>query len=68
MFQMEQPDTNDLANALLTAPGWARVGLTAPRDTLRFAAAKELALQVCKVIDGESVEPDPRQTAFPFAS
>lgn len=62
---MEQPNTDDLANALLTAPGWARVGLTAPREQLRNAAAKELALQIQGVIEGHD-EPDPRQTTLPF--
>ncbi|WP_319801039.1 DUF6771 family protein [Sphingobium sp. B7D2B] len=63
---MEQPSTSDLAHALLSAPGWARVGLTAPRDTLRLAAAKELALHVQTLIDGEDSLPDPRQTSLPF--
>ncbi|WP_319799464.1 MULTISPECIES: DUF6771 family protein [unclassified Sphingobium] len=63
---MEQPSTNDLADALLSAPGWARVGLTAPRDTLRMAAAKELALQIQSLIDGEEGVPDPRQARLPF--
>ncbi|WP_319801647.1 DUF6771 family protein [Sphingobium sp. B1D7B] len=63
---MEQPSTNDLADALLSAPGWARVGLTAPRDTLRMAAAKELALQIQSLMDGEEGVPDPRQASLPF--
>lgn len=62
---MDQPNTDDLINALLTAPGWARVGLTAPREQLRNAAAKELALQIQSLIEGYD-EPDPRQTTLPF--
>lgn len=66
MFLMEQPTTIDLANALLTAPGWARIGLTAPREQLREAAAKELALQIKSVLEGDDSLPDPRQTSLPF--
>ncbi|MCW2414744.1 MULTISPECIES: DUF6771 family protein [unclassified Sphingobium] len=63
---MAQPSTYDFAKALLSAPGWARVGLTAPRDQLREAAARELALQIQSVIDGDDGLPDPRQTSLPF--
>jgi hypothetical protein len=38
------PDT--IAQALLTAPGWARVGLSAPTQYLREAAAKDLAMVI----------------------
>jgi hypothetical protein len=34
---------HSIANALLTAPGWARVGITAPKEYLREEAARELA-------------------------
>lgn len=59
-------DTNELANAILAAPAWARVGLTAPKETLRDAAAQELALQIGKLIGLESNEPDPRQIRLPL--
>lgn len=35
-----------IADALLSAPGWARVGLTAPTEHMREAAAIELARAV----------------------
>jgi hypothetical protein len=35
------PDT--IATAITDAPAWALVGLTAPRDTLREDAAREVA-------------------------
>ena len=62
---MGQPTPHDLANALLASPAWARVGLTAPREQLRLAAAKELALQIQEVLDGHA-ESDPRQIALPL--
>ncbi|WP_225009723.1 DUF6771 family protein [Novosphingobium percolationis] len=36
-----EPDT--IAKAILAAPGWARVGITAPNERLREDAALELA-------------------------
>ena len=40
---MERIDPRLIADALLSAPGWARLGLTEPRDHLRQDAAAELA-------------------------
>lgn len=40
---MERIDANRVAETLLAAPGWARVGLTAPTSHIRAAAALELA-------------------------
>jgi hypothetical protein len=45
------PDT--IAQALLTAPGWARVGLSAPTQYLREAAATDLALAILDVAAAE---------------
>lgn len=39
-------DQSAIAEALLSAPGWARVGLTAPVEGLREDAARELARAV----------------------
>jgi hypothetical protein len=40
---MEQAELSRVAETILTAPGWARVGITAPANHLRVAAARELA-------------------------
>lgn len=40
---MEQTDLSRVAETILAAPGWARVGITAPVSYLRVAAAQELA-------------------------
>lgn len=40
---MERIDPTRVAETLLAAPGWARVGLTATVSHLRVAAAHELA-------------------------
>lgn len=42
-------DQDTIARAILAAPGWARVGITAPNERLREDAARELA----RVIAGE---------------
>jgi hypothetical protein len=38
-----EPDSFAIARAILSAPGWARVGITAPVERLREEAAHELA-------------------------
>jgi hypothetical protein len=43
---MNRIDETTIAEALLTAPGWARVGLTAPTSWMREDAARELARAV----------------------
>lgn len=40
---MTRLDKNAIADALLSAPGWAKLGLTEPREHLRIDAAMELA-------------------------
>ena len=48
-----------IANALLSAPGWARVGITAPTEHLREAAAEELARVILQSSnDAPEVSPD----------
>jgi hypothetical protein len=42
-----------IAQALLTAPGPARVGLSAPTPYLREAAAKDLAIVIFDLAGGE---------------
>ena len=40
---MDRIDTARVAETLLAAPGWARVGITAPTSHIRVDAAYELA-------------------------
>jgi hypothetical protein len=61
LLPMMRIDRDRVARALLDAPGWARVGLTAPTEIIREAAAQELALTIAR-IDGEAVDAaDPDQ-------
>ena len=46
---MMRIDPDRVARALLDAPGWARVGLTAPTEIIRVAAAQELALMIARI-------------------
>jgi hypothetical protein len=39
---MDTPSPVALASMILTAPGWARVGIAAPSERMRQAAALEL--------------------------
>jgi hypothetical protein len=40
---MDRIDTARVAETILSAPGWARVGITAPTSHIRVDAAYELA-------------------------
>lgn len=53
-----------LATCLLTAPGWARIELTAPNERLREAAAAELVQTVIAALEGSTTPSDPRQLAL----
>ncbi|HUD30819.1 MAG TPA: DUF6771 family protein [Novosphingobium sp.] len=48
---MDRIDEAAIADALLTAPGWARVGLSAPTEWLRESAASELARAIAGRIE-----------------
>lgn len=52
---MEQIDTNRIAESILAAPGWVRVGITAPKPHLRTDAAHELARVIAAAIETGSV-------------
>lgn len=60
---MERVDENLIAEALLKAPGWARVGLTAPNEHLRHQSARELALSIFETIE-RGPDPGPDQMAL----
>jgi len=57
---MTEMDPDRVADALLAAPGWARIGITAPKESVRQAAAQELARTVTRLFTGDST-PDPDQ-------
>ena len=52
---MEQIDTNRIAETILAAPGWVRMGITAPKPHLRTDAAHELARVIAAAIEGGNV-------------
>ncbi|WP_067107459.1 DUF6771 family protein [Sphingopyxis granuli] len=51
---MERLDPSRVADAILTAAGWARVGITAPTSHIRIAAAHELARTILEDIGQET--------------
>lgn len=53
---MMRIDETAIARAILSAPGWARVGITAPVERLREEAARELARAV---LEGATDDPAP---------
>lgn len=54
-------DPTDISEAILHAPGWARVGITAPSPRLRAQAAIELAKAVAAQLNGTAMIEDGRQ-------
>lgn len=65
MHYMERADPAAIATAILEAPGWCRVGITAPGEHLRQQAAKELALSIASALKGHPV-PDRDQLPLPL--
>lgn len=61
MPTMDKIDEHRVATAILTAPGWARVGISAPKESTREAAAQELALTITKMFGERSSVSDPNQ-------
>jgi hypothetical protein len=53
--RMERVATNLLAETILAAPAWTRVGITAPDEHMREEAALELARSILK--DGREEDP-----------
>ena len=46
LSDMNRIDQQTVAQALLSAPGWARIGITDPKPSLRQDAAEELAKHI----------------------
>lgn len=63
---MERIDTSAIAHAILDAPGWARVGITAPSSCLREDAALELSRVIADAVDAPVSAPSPEQSALPL--
>jgi hypothetical protein len=63
---MMTPDSSSLAQTLLHAPGWARMGLTAPNERLREQAAAELAETIIDALVRPQSVPDARQMPLPL--
>lgn len=57
-----------LATAILEAPGWARVGITAPSPYLRYDAAMELALAIAATVEDKLESPSGNQSALELYS
>lgn len=62
---MSRIDEAAVADALLTAPGWARVGLTAPTAWMREDAARELARVILSQVEA-AASPQGKQEQLPL--
>jgi len=56
-----QPAPTELSSAILSAPGWARVGITMPDKRLRERAAEALAQAILDRVFEAGALPDPDQ-------
>lgn len=61
MSTMDKMDESRVAKAILAAPGWARVGISALKEGTREAAAQELALTIAKMVGEHPSAIDPNQ-------
>ncbi|QSR19311.1 DUF6771 family protein [Novosphingobium sp. KA1] len=58
---MERLDPQQLSEAILTAPAWARVGITMRDERMRLKAAAELAQSIVERLSDYPAIPDPDQ-------
>lgn len=63
-MRMERLDPQIIENAILDAPGWARVGLTSPAEHQRRQSLRELALSIADHLEGRGQPADPAQLAL----
>lgn len=54
---MERIDQHRISEAILSAPGWARVGITMPDERMRLRAADGLAAAILEQLQ-DAGEPD----------
>jgi hypothetical protein len=66
VIDMERIDTSAVAHAILDAPGWARVGITAPSSCLREDAALELARVIADAVTAPASDLVEAQTSLPL--
>ncbi|MFX4087072.1 DUF6771 family protein [Sphingobium yanoikuyae] len=61
---MERLDPQQLSEAILHAPAWARVGITMPDEEMREKAAAELANSILERLSDYPAIPDPNQLSL----
>jgi DNA-binding IclR family transcriptional regulator len=61
-------DQNSVASAILNAPGWARVGITAPNSCMREDAARELARSILDLSEAGASNNAEGQARLPLQS
>jgi len=65
LIGMSRIDEHAIATVVLNAPGWARVGLTAPKAWLRHDAALEVARAIVDEL-GRDLPEDAEQEQLPL--
>lgn len=62
---MERIDPQTISNAILTAPGWARLGITMSEGEVGLKAAQEMAENIIRALVRQAEE-DCDQLALPL--
>ena len=60
------PSTSFLAASILSAPSWAQIALTAPKESLRRRGALELAESIVDCLENPPPVYDERQIDLPL--
>ncbi|HEX8382879.1 MAG TPA: DUF6771 family protein [Sphingomonas sp.] len=63
---MQTPDPSYVAHSILTAPAWARLGITMADPRMRERAAEELALAIVERLDQPPAIYDASQIPLPL--
>lgn len=63
---MERIDPQEISAIILSAPAWARVGITMPDEEMREKAAAELALTIVERLSDFPAIPDHNQLILPL--
>ncbi len=63
---MTTPNPSYIAHSILTAPAWARLGITMPDERMRERAAEELALAIVARLEQPPTVYDASQIPLPL--
>lgn len=63
---MQRIDQHRISEAILSAPGWVRVGITMPDERMRLKAADGLAAAIVEQLQQEGEQDEAEQLSLPI--